>query len=52
MEASSGVTPLLAYPKESAGGLMNSPRHMLDRRMTAGQSMQFLREHYDNEHDL
>ena len=52
MEASAGVTPLLAYPEDSAGGIMNSPRHMLDRRMTAGQAMQFLREHYDDEHDL
>lgn len=52
MEASAGVTPLLAYPDDSAGGIMNSPRHMLDRRMTAGQAMQFLREHYDDEHDL
>ena len=52
MEAAAGVTPLLAYPEDSAGGIMNSPRHMLHRQMTADQAMQFLREHYDDEHDL
>ena len=51
-EASAGATPLLAYPEDSAGGIMNSPRHMLDRRCTAGQTMQVLREHCDFEHDL
>ena len=34
MEAAGGVTPLLAYPEDSAGGIMNSPRHMLRRQMT------------------
>ena len=52
MEAAAGVTPLLAYPEDSAGGIMNSPRHMLHRHMTADQAMQFLRRHYDDEHDL
>ena len=52
MEAAAGVTPLLAYPEDSAGGIMNSPRHMLHRHMTADQAMQFLREQYDDEHDL
>ena len=52
MEAAAGVTPLLAYPQDSAGGIMNSPRHMLHGQMTAGWAMQFLREHYDDEHDL
>ena len=52
MEAAAGVTPLLAYAEDSAGGIMNSPRHMLHRHMTADQAMQFLREHYDDEHDL
>ena len=52
MEAAAGVTPLLAYPEDSAGGIMNSPRHMLHRHMTADQAMQFLRDQYDDEHDL
>ena len=52
MEAAAGVTPLLSYPEDSAGGIMNSPRHMLHRHMTADQAMQFLRRHYDDEHDL
>ena len=52
MEAAAGVTPLLSYPEDSAGGIMNSPRHMLHRHMTADQAMQFLRDHYDDEHDL
>ena len=52
MEAAEGVAPLLEHPADSAGGIMNSPRHMLRRDMTAGQAMQFLREHYADEHDL
>lgn len=52
METAEGVAPLLQHPADSAGGIMNSPRHMLRRDMTAGQAMQFLREHYSDEHDL
>ena len=52
MEAADGVAPLLAYSEDSAGGIMNSPRHMLHRHMTADEAMQFLREEYDDEHDL
>jgi len=52
MEESDDVAPLLAYPEDTAGGIMNTPRHMLRRQMTAGQSMAFLREHYADEHDL
>jgi len=52
METAAGVAPLLDYREDSAGGIMNSPRHMLRRDMSAGQAMQFLREHYDDAHDL
>ncbi|MDE0180887.1 MAG: magnesium transporter [Caldilineaceae bacterium] len=52
MEAAEGVVRLLEYPADCAGGIMNSPRHMLRRDMTAGQAMQFLRNHYEDEHDL
>ena len=52
MEAAEGVAPLLAYAEDCAGGIMNSPRHVLRRQMTAGQAIQFLRTHYDDEHDL
>lgn len=52
MEESDDVAPLLAYPEDSAGGIMNTPRHMLRRQMTAVQAMSFLREHYADEHDL
>ena len=52
MEAAEGVVRLLEYPADTAGGIMNLPRHMLRRDMTAGQAMQFLREHYEDEHDL
>ncbi len=52
MEAAGGVEPLLTYPEDSAGGIMNSPRHMLRRQMTVAEAMQFLRQHYDDEHDL
>ncbi len=52
MATGEGVAPLLDYPQDSAGGIMNSPRHMLHRDMSVGQAMQFLREHYDDAHDL
>ena len=52
MEESDDVAPLLAYPDDTAGGIMNTPRHMLRRQMTAAQAMAFLREHYADEHDL
>lgn len=52
METSAGVMPLLQYPQDTAGGIMNSPRHMLRRQMTAAQAMEFLRLHYKDEHDL
>ena len=52
MEAAEGVAPRLAYAEDCAGGIMNSPRHVQRRQMTAGQAIQFLRTHYDDEHDL
>ncbi|MBX3050584.1 MAG: magnesium transporter [Caldilineaceae bacterium] len=52
MEEADDVAPLLAYPEDTAGGIMNTPRHMLRRQMTAAQAMSFLREHYADEHDL
>ncbi len=52
MEAAAGVAPLLEYPEDSAGGIMNSPRYMLQRHMTVGQAMRFLRKHYEDAHDL
>jgi len=52
MEESDDVAPLLAYPEDTAGGIMNTPRHMLRRQMTAAAAMAFLREHYADEHDL
>ncbi|MBI1294741.1 magnesium transporter [bacterium] len=52
MEESDDVVPLLAYPEDTAGGIMNSARHMLRRFMTVQQAMEFLREYYADEHDL
>ena len=52
MEESEDVAPLLAYPEDTAGGIMNTPRHMLRRQMSAAQAMAFLREYYADEHDL
>lgn len=52
MEAAERVARLLEYPADSAGGIMNSPRHMLRPDMTAGQAMQFLRERFRDEHNL
>ena len=42
MEESDDVAPLLAYPEDTAGGIMNTLRHMLRRQMTAAQAMAFL----------
>ena len=52
MEESAGVVPLLEYPEDSAGGIMNSPRHMLNRHISVGEAIRFLREHYPDAHDL
>ena len=52
MEESDDVVPLLAYPEDTAGGIMNSARHMLRRFMTVQQAMEFLRQYYADEHDL
>ncbi len=52
MEEREEVAPLLAYPEDTAGGIMTTPRHMLRRHMTVAQAMAFLREHYQDEHDL
>ncbi len=52
MEESDEVVQLMAYPEDTAGGIMNSARHMLRRHMTAHQAMEFLREFYEDEHDL
>ncbi|MCB0114508.1 MAG: magnesium transporter, partial [Caldilineaceae bacterium] len=52
MEESDEVVSLLAYPEDTAGGIMTSARHMLRRFMTVQQAMDFLREYYADEHDL
>lgn len=52
MEAAAGVAPLLEYPEDSTGGIMNSPRHMLYRHMSVSQAVQFMREQFDETHDL
>jgi magnesium transporter len=52
MEESDEVVPLLAYPEDTAGGIMNSARHMLRRHMTAQHAMDFLRQFYHDEQDL
>jgi magnesium transporter len=52
MEESDEVVPLLAYPEDTAGGIMNSARHMLRRHMTAQHAMDFLRQFYHEEQDL
>ncbi len=52
MEEREEVAPLLAYPEDTAGGIMTTPRHMLRRHMTVAEAMAFLREHYQDEHDL
>jgi magnesium transporter len=52
MEESGDVVPLLAYREDTAGGIMNSARHLLRRHMTVQQAMDFLREYYEDENEL
>ena len=52
MGASAGVEPLLDNPEDSAVGIMNSPRLMLNGDKSVGQATAFLRKRYDYAHDL
>jgi len=52
METSVVVESLLAYPPESAGGIMNEPPPALRRQMTIEEAFTFLRTHFQDQYDM
>ncbi len=46
------VAPLLEYPPDTAGGIMNRVGPMLRRHMTVAEALEFLRRHYKDEREL
>ena len=46
------VAPLLEYPPDTAGGIMNRVGPMLRRHMTVAEALEFLRQHYKDEREL
>ena len=48
MEEGEAIAPLLAYPADSAGGIMNLPPPSLRRYMTVEESFIFVRENYSD----
>ncbi|MDQ7030738.1 MAG: magnesium transporter [Ardenticatenia bacterium] len=46
------VAPLLEYPPDTAGGIMNRVGPMLRRHMTVAEALEFLRQHYQDEREL
>ncbi len=52
MESAEEVAPLLKFPPDTAGGLMNRPGPMLRRHMTVAEAFDFLRTHYRDEREL
>lgn len=52
MESADEVAPLLEFPPDTAGGLMNRPGPMLRRHMTVAEAFEFLRTHYRDEREL
>jgi magnesium transporter len=52
MEDSTHVAPLLKYDEDTAGGIMNPMKPMLRRHMTVAEATAFLRDHYEDQHEL
>lgn len=46
MEDAQAVAPLLSYPEDSAGGIMNVAPPSLRRQMTVEEGFEFIRENY------
>lgn len=46
MDEAGPVADLLAYPEDSAGGIMNSPPASLRRFWTVAEAFQFIKNHY------
>jgi magnesium transporter len=52
MDDATEVVSLLAYPEESAGGIMNLPPPSLRRWMKVREAVVFLREHYQDAEEI
>jgi magnesium transporter len=52
MEEADAIAPLLAYPEDTAGGIMNLPPPSLRRQMTVAEAYRFLRENYQDEAEM
>ena len=46
MDEAQSVAPLLAYPEDTAGGIMNLPPPSLRRFMTVAEAFQFIKNNY------
>jgi magnesium transporter len=52
MDEAEAVAPLLAYPEDTAGGIMNVAPPSLRRHMTVAQAFQFIKEHYHDANQI
>lgn len=48
MDEAESVAPLLAYPEDSAGGIMNLPPPSLRRTWTVAEAFQFIKSNYSD----
>jgi magnesium transporter len=48
MDEAAAVAPLMAYPEDSAGGIMNVAPPSLRRYMSVAKAYDFIREHYQD----
>lgn len=52
MDEAQTVAPLLAYPEDTAGGIMNVAPPSLRRFMTVAESFQFIKQHYHDAEEV
>ncbi len=52
MDEADAIAPLMAYPEDSAGGIMNLPPPSLRRQMTVAQAYRFIKEHYHDANEI
>ncbi len=52
MDEADEVVSLMAYPEESAGGIMNTPPASLRRWMTVAESFTFIKQNYHDENEI
>lgn len=52
MDEADAVAPLMAYPEDSAGGIMNLPPPSLRRQMTVSEAYRYIKEHYHDANEI